>query len=566
MSKPKTGLDRSKAEKSLESFLDLKNEAKVFVLKGEWGVGKTHLVKEFLSKKGREYYYGSVFGISSINELKMQLWSNFQPIKKEEKGGIFSKLDPRKMLKHTEDNSEVVKTLIEKIPFVGDIGSGATSAAISLISHVLINEMLKGQIICIDDLERRSKKLNLDELLGFVESLTEEINSKIIIIYYEGKINEDPEAENILREYREKVIDIEIELSPNADENFYIGFGKDDPDEKIIFNYLNREYIQTNNIRVLKKLRQILDSLRPQIKDFLPSVREQIIEEAIFITLAKFDKKFPVKLNDLLALGGHSKALVSKNKEDGNLYLSAINLGYSESLISEDIIRLVETSVYDCKRLIEKGKQLNEKEEQNKINEALTEACIPLFESFCGSEQELHSNLMQFLEKYCPFLDFPALVKLEDIANAVSLDLPKYKKIWLEYQIDKFETSEISLLKSIILKDFPDLMTKLEEKISRFEQTMDITQILIKLRRNDFLSEEEVTYLNGRTVENYKQWLLEKHSDKYYIVKQALGKGGDFSQTIEQAMAELAHKSELNALRARKLYNVDIKNEDLLQG
>jgi len=77
MSKPKTGLDRSKAEKSLESFLDLKNEAKVFVLKGEWGVGKTHLVKEFLSKKEREYYYGSVFGISSINELKMQLWSNF---------------------------------------------------------------------------------------------------------------------------------------------------------------------------------------------------------------------------------------------------------------------------------------------------------------------------------------------------------------------------------------------------------------------------------------------------------------------------------------------------------
>jgi len=146
---------------------------------------------------------------------------------------------------------------------------------------------------------------------------------------------------------------------------------------------------------------------------------------------------------------------------------------------------------------------------------------------------------MQFLEKYCPFLDFPALVRLEDIANAVSLDLPKYKKIWLEYQIDKFETSEISLLKSIILKDFPDLMTKFEEKISRFEQTMDITQILIKLRRNDFLSEEEVTYLNGRTVENYKQWLLEKHSDKYYIVKQALGKGGDFSQTIEQAMAEL---------------------------
>lgn len=53
----KAGLERREVEEVLQAFLDPKNEAKVFALKGDWGVGKTYLVRALLLSKNKEYYY-----------------------------------------------------------------------------------------------------------------------------------------------------------------------------------------------------------------------------------------------------------------------------------------------------------------------------------------------------------------------------------------------------------------------------------------------------------------------------------------------------------------------------
>lgn len=73
--------------------------------------------------------------------------------------------------------------------------------------------------------------------------------------------------------------------------------------------------------------------------------------------------------------------------------------------------------------------------------------------------------------------------------------------------------------------------------------------------------------MDGRTVEDYKQWLLERHSDKRRMVRQALEMGESCSQALKQAIIELAYESKLNALRAEKLYGIvlkDTKDEDSL--
>jgi molybdopterin converting factor small subunit len=558
-SRSQAGLERREAEEALEAFLDQKNEAKVFALKGDWGVGKTHLVKTFLSKKQKEYYHSSVFGVSSVDDLKMQLLSNFSPAKKEERASIISRFDPRKIIKHTKEYSEPLVKIIEKAPIVAEFGGAVTSSVISIISNALINNMLKGQLVCIDDLERRPKKLQLDELLGFIESLVEDQKCKVILIYYEDKLCEDKKAERTLKEYREKVIDIEIRLAPSLDENFYIGFGDNDPDKEFIFDYLKKEMIQTNNIRVLKKIRLNLNKLRPCIKDFLPSVRHNILEEIIFISLAKFDKRFPIDLDKLLSLGDYSKILASKRDEDKNLYLSARRLGYSESTISGEIIRLVETSICDYEKFTEAAKQLNDREEQKKIGERLDEVYSLYSESFGSSEKELCNNLREFLDKYCIFLNLDELVNLEEIGQAINLDLSSYKRNWLKSRIDSSHTlSSLNYLQSLF-PEFPDLMSELEQKIKSIEETMSITQVLSKSLKDRAWSEEEVNYLNGRTVEDYKKWLLERHPDQYYMVKQGLKMGEICSQTLKQAIKELAQQSKLNAMRAKKLYNIDIE-------
>ncbi|MBM0745158.1 hypothetical protein JOY44_27150 (plasmid) [Phormidium sp. CLA17] len=552
----KAGLERRRVEEALQAFLAPENEAKVFALKGDWGVGKTYLVKTLLLNKNKEYHYSSVFGISSIDELKIQLWSNFQPITKEEKSGLWGNQKPRKGLRHIKEISES----IEKLTKGSSLGGIITSSSISLLSNVIINNTLKGKLICIDDLERSSKKLRLDELLGFVESLTEEYKCKIILIFCEDKFDE--EAKKILNEYREKVIDIEVKLDPSVEENFHLEFDKDDPDEKIIFNYLRNEYIQTNNIRVLKKIRWVLEKIRPYIKDFLPIIQKQIIEEAIFISLAKFDKKFSIDLDRLLSLDDYQQLLGSEKDEDRNLYFAAMTLGYSGSPISDEIVHLVETSICDYKKISETGKQLNDREQQNRIRERLQEVYVFYSESFGSSETELCKKVIEFLDNYCLFIEFGELRELENITQAIDLDMSSYKRTWLKHQVDSSDSPQsLNYLRSLF-QEFPDLMSEVEEKIKSIGETMSITQVLSKSLQNKSGSEIETNYLNERTLEDYKEWLLERDPDKYSLIKQGLKTGKKYSQTLKQAIIELAQKSKLNAMRAKYLYDIDIENRD----
>jgi hypothetical protein len=562
-SRSKAGLERKEAEEVIEKFLDPKNDAKVFALKGDWGVGKTHLVKTFLSSTENKYYYSSVFGLSSVDGLKMQLWSNFQPANTEEESSSSPRFNFKNLVKLAKEYSEPISKIIGKVPNVGEIGGAATSSAISLISNMLINNMLNGQLVCIDDLERRSSKLQLDELLGFIESLVEQHKCKVILIYNEDKLCENAKSRKILNEYREKVIDTEIKLAPTVDENFYIAFDKDYPDEKIIFDYLSKEYVQTNNIRILKKLRSTLNRLRPFIEDFLPSIRQSIIKEIAFISLAKFDKKFPINLSKLLDLGDFSKILNDRIDEDKNVYFNAINLGYSASPISDEIIRLVETSICDFNKFREVGKQLNDREEQKQIKQRLSETCSSYYQSFGASEAEISNNLTEFLNNYCHFLGFTELVGLEDLAKAIDLDLSIYKRTWIKHKIDNPDTFTSLIFLQSVCQEFPDLMSELEEKMKSIEASLSITQVLSKSEQNQSLSQEEANYLNGRTVEDYKQWLVERDIDpdkynRYYMVNQGLNMGGTCSKNLHQAIIELAQKSKLNALRAKKLYNIDI--------
>lgn len=548
------GLERQEAEKVLRAFLHEKSEVKVLAIKGDWGIGKTHLVREFLANNIKRYYYGSVFGISSIDELKIKLLSNLQAINKEE-NNFLSKVSLGRIINSIKESSKAIEKLIEKIPVIGEIGSTMSSSGVSLIGSIVINKLFENQLICIDDIERKSKKLQLDELLGFVESLVAEQKCKVILIYYEDKLNEDIRAKKTLKEYREKVIDIEIKLSPSAAENFYIGFGRNYPDEEFIFDYLRKESIQTNNIRVLKKLRWVLEQLRPYTRDFLPIVRHQIIKEITFISLAKFDKKFPVNLDELLSLGDYPKILANKVNEDENLYLTALSLGYSGSSISDEIVCLVETSICNYDKFFEAGKQLNDAEKSKKVRERLSEAYAPYSESFSSSEEDLCKNLKEFLNNYLFFIDLHQLQQIEAISQAIELDLIKYKRDWLKYQVDNLNTFES--LKSIepLLRDFPILTPVLKEKINSLKKKMSINEVLVNALRNRSWSLEEADYLNAHTVEDYKQWLLTRDSDQYYMVKQGLSME---ISNLRQAIIELAQESSLNFMRAKNLYNIDI--------
>ncbi|WP_299404871.1 P-loop NTPase fold protein [Acaryochloris sp. IP29b_bin.148] len=557
----KYGMSRKEAEIALGEFLKLDNPAKIFAVKGDWGVGKTHLVRDFLSHVQKSYYYGSVFGVSTVEDLKMQLWSNFNSnsaVNHQNK-----KWSLRDILPRANKNSKDLGQLVEAFPKMEDYGIGFTPALITLFSNFIINSSLQDKLICIDDIERREQSLSLKNILGFVENLAKHKNCKIIIIYNENKTNEDPESKTVLSEYKEKVIDFEIKLDPSFDENFFIGFGEGDPDKDLVLDYFSKTSTKINNIRVLNKIKLNIDKLRPSIKDFLPEVRKKIIDEVIFMTLAKFDIRFQVDLDALMSIGSFQNTFNQGREPERELYLNAINLGYTGTIVSDEIFRLIETYICNYKTINIEGKKLNDIEENHKIDQKLTEAYAPYSESFEACEKDLHKSLNAFLEENNKFLSFQKIVGLKDISCAVNLDIEHYWNKWFEYHINQAkDLEELYDLQSILeAGEFiinSSLHADLYHKISRFSKEISIDSVLIKIVEERGWSQRDAHYLDSQTLDQWKEWLLVRDPDKVYMIRKGLEMPGKSSQTLKQAIIELAQDSDLNKMRAEKLYKISL--------
>jgi hypothetical protein len=268
---------------------------KVLALKGKWGVGKTCLVKTFFEEQ--DFYYGSVFGLSSIEQLKSQILAN--------KGAT------GKILQWVNSQSDrITKAKEFSLPNLPMIAGSAISIGSDLLFNLTFNSI--NGFICIDDLERKSK-LGLIELLGFVENLVQKSNCKVILIYNEEELIKDEASQKALEEYREKVIDIEVELNPTVEENISFVFPENDPDSEFIKSIFITT--KTNNIRVLKKIKWNLKQFQPLIQDWHPKIHELVIRNIIIASLVRLDNNFPVEWDHLLNFTGNEQEIESMREQ-----------------------------------------------------------------------------------------------------------------------------------------------------------------------------------------------------------------------------------------------------------
>ncbi|MGP5121219.1 P-loop NTPase fold protein, partial [Psychrobacter alimentarius] len=169
-------------------------------LTGEWGIGKTHFWNNFYERnhtkfKTKKYAYVSLFGIESLESLKFEI-------------ALKSHSTSQK-----KDNFSFIKKSFQKsldvIDFSKIEGKGiALSLSKGMISSA-VSSMITDTVICIDDIERHSAKLDIKDIMGLVNQLNLEKNCKVVVILHEKK------ASSIFEEYKEKVFD-EILILDNS--------------------------------------------------------------------------------------------------------------------------------------------------------------------------------------------------------------------------------------------------------------------------------------------------------------------------------------------------------------
>lgn len=251
----------------------------IILVNGTWGIGKTHYLKEYLYNK--KYIYISLFGIDKLEGIKYAIYYELNKI-----GASINKF-----INNNSNRDVGISFLTLPIPNI-------SSDIQKKIAKKLKKESL---ILVIDDLERKSDNINTKELLGFIESLSEIENIKIIVVANEEYI-EDKDIYDI---FKEKVINKTYNITQYSNE---------------AINEICKQYIDNNSIAQIISNSNFFDTVigiltEHKIKN-LRTLKKAILFSKIFLT--KFDNNI-IKEHDKLDLIKICFAVVIEDCD--NLYL-----------------------------------------------------------------------------------------------------------------------------------------------------------------------------------------------------------------------------------------------------
>ncbi len=178
----------------LEHYINLKISPEyALLLSGEWGSGKTFFINKFLEAQESEkkFIKVSLFGINSIESIDEQ---------------IFQQLHPVLSSKPIKITTNLLKSALKfgtKIDWDNDTKpDGNISVNFSQFNIFdKDDKSSKKEIIFIfDDLERINTDLSI--ILGYINTLVEQLNFKVIILANENKLQKD----DVYKDFKEKII------------------------------------------------------------------------------------------------------------------------------------------------------------------------------------------------------------------------------------------------------------------------------------------------------------------------------------------------------------------------
>src|SRR5579883_563259 len=242
-------------ESEVRRFL-VGTEPEVLRITGRWGVGKTFAWKSWLTEaqtepKGiglKHYSYVSLFGITSLEELRFAIFENSV--------STDGPLEPS--LSTLKDNTLAVAKYFgrkavwfgQQLPWIKGHFGGLGPIWFSSVQKT---------IVCFDDFERRGDRLTVRDVLGLVSQLKDAKHCKVLMILNEDGLSTTDREE--FDKYLEKVIDTSLTFEPTPEES-----------TRLVLNMqsgadlsLQRACISLgiSNIRVIKRLQRAVMNIQP---------------------------------------------------------------------------------------------------------------------------------------------------------------------------------------------------------------------------------------------------------------------------------------------------------------
>jgi hypothetical protein len=572
---------------TLRSFLASSNP-EVIALKGGWGTGKTFFWKKELSKAAEEsrlgvtrYAYVSLFGLSSLEQLKQAIFANSLPAQSISDGQNLSTFstniqDVLKRLEGTSGNIDIqaskslFKNLAEKI-----LRTTAGAASGLQWSRAWLPFMadatffvVRNQLICLDDFERVGRGLDARDILGLVSLLKEQRGCKIALIFNEASIRDEHCQQ--YAEYREKVVDIEVEFAPSVEEAVDIVFDENDLRRNLILKYAKS--LKLTNIRLLQRIKRVLKIVEMYLQNVEPSVAENVIGTVVLYVWSFYTRDGTAPPLEFLKTTGYVKlvaAQIGKGKNDkgateGEEWRELLqSYGYTHTdELDLSIAQLIERGYPDP---IELPKRLADINAQHKaqLGKSLFDG---VWDTLWGSLEDDEDKLVPQLTTI--FKHTSQYLSVNDLNQSVGI----LRELGHDAEADTLIESYVDAHKQkpeVFKLDRTWMIGPLDPKIEiRFLEARGITEtpkqmreVVASIAERNSWAEEDIKFLAGKTDQEYFDFLKSvKSRDVYIYIKTLMGfqqianANPDFglvASRTRSALKRIAGESRINAFRLR---------------
>lgn len=573
-------------ENSFDAFF--RGEAKVAVIKGNWGVGKTHFWNNYIDKRISDkdlsqiaYSYISLFGKTSLSEVKKSLFHSAKPVSSDKKI-------------ESEFNDQFAKSsdLLDRVPWIKE-GVAKTHSktpwlswwtknaqnipVIGKFSNVISNleySLVNNYVICFDDLERKGNSLTVKEIMGLIDELAIRKNCKIILIFNESSLDKDTDKKEF-DSYREKVVDIELNHNPTCIENMAHAFPSNFPQRDIVADVINE--LDIKNIRVLKKINWMFDDFSAFFNSTPDSLRNEFLIHAVLLCWGfyirnndlSFDMiKYQLKENSWMSFVSDKE----KEKSAGEVKYSEIasNLQLSSSKFDEHIIHYLEHGYVNSGALEDTVSNLIETVEVEQVSVRLRKAWDIYSDSF-------EDNLSDFITAIKVVLDQDiARLGLSDFSSAINIiedfgeDVAKYIHSYAELHRES--------LKSVNPRDSWDMdrvknddlkaaITKIHEET----KCLNIDDVAEKLAFSNGWNPEDIDFLSSLEADDFYVWMkgnpdkLTKKVRSGLFTFRNLGSSNPadkemyekITSNVIEALRKISGENTLNQKRIKNIYGVE---------
>lgn len=279
-------------EAVINKFLRQPNSELGLLLNGEWGIGKSHFLKDKLiprlQKEDCNVYYVSLFGIHSSDE-------------------IYNQILAQKVLKHKNEKTKKYFTIAGGLVttalnvfiknFPGKLKFDKSDIGISFLDFVDVSD----SVIIFDDLERIGSSTGVVEILGQIsEAFVQNKSVKVIFVANEGKL-EDKNFSKI----KEKLIGWTVEFNlPISKTNKSIILSY--KDNKDYYDYLIRmnefalniiDHFNIKNLRSIVFFYDVLEVIYSSVKLYDLDVNKDVFYSTFLLSYEYKNGLFDAKRN-----------------------------------------------------------------------------------------------------------------------------------------------------------------------------------------------------------------------------------------------------------------------------